>query len=87
MPKWKYAFVVAGLIGATTILVAHPAGAGVCGCTSHRGVWSCYPSVLWCNDQCRSDYKFYSDRASCFKARAQSQRPAKKTSQTKKKPG
>ena len=80
----KNAFIIAGLFGAISFLVVHPASAEVCGCTSHYGVWRCYPSVTWCNDQCRDDYKLYSDRTSCFN-RGQSQKPARKTTKAKKK--
>jgi hypothetical protein len=84
MPKRKNAFIIAGL-SATSILVVHPASARFCGCHSGYGQWICTPSVTFCANECRDTYKLYSDRASCIKVRTQSQKPAQKKAQTKKK--
>jgi hypothetical protein len=85
MPKRKKAFMIAGLMSATAFLMAHPASARFCGCHSSWGQWVCTPSVTYCANECRDTYKVYSDRASCFEGRPQSQKPARKKSQSKKK--
>ena len=83
----RNAFIIAGLIGAGTIWADHPAGASVCGCHIHSGVWRCAPSFTYCASECRDTSKVYPDRASCLKGRNQSEKPVRKTTQSKKKPG